>query len=99
MRKMFLIGVAAQIIIVIISLVLKNDEIIKYGNLILIAGTAFILRGGAVGANGWEYVGLSKKEKDNLNSTRSRLFIKILFFILPSLIVIGIYFMYNGFSI
>ena len=99
MRKTFLIGVAAQIIIVSISLVLKNDQIIMYGNIILLVVAAYIVGAGGEGKSGWEYVGLKNEEIEKLKSYRSSLYLKILLFILPGFIVMGIYFMYNGFSI
>lgn len=98
MRKIFFFGVAVQMIIVIISLVLKDYQIIMVGNFALLGITTILAGAGAGGAGGWEYVGLKEEGKKELLSYRTRAGIKYLLFILPSLIVLLIYYIVNDFS-
>ncbi|MPW27076.1 hypothetical protein GC105_14940 [Alkalibaculum sp. M08DMB] len=99
MRKIFFIGVAAQLIIVIISLVLKDYQIIKNGNLALLGITILLAGAKAKGAAGWEYVGLKEEGKKELHSYRLKIGFKYLLFILPSLIVMLIYYIVYDFGL
>ena len=91
--KPMLFGIIAQAVIFILSVILNNREIIKEGNIFLFMSTLLLAYGSANGGNGWEYVGYNEDEKNKVRDYRGKVGLKYLLFIIPSFIVMAIYFL------
>ncbi|RBP63789.1 hypothetical protein DES36_1093 [Alkalibaculum bacchi] len=90
--KAILLGTFAQFIIFILSLILENHEIIKRGNVFLFMCALVLAQGIGAGGGGWEYVGFNEDEQNKVRDHRGNIGLKFLFFIIPCLIVMTLYF-------
>ena len=99
MKRFFLYGLIVQFLIVLASLIMRDWEIVLKGSFLIVVGL-FLLGGvQAQGAGGWEFAGATQEEKDEVFAYRRRNTLKVLLFILPSVIAIGLYALIFGISL
>ncbi|QSX07624.1 hypothetical protein J0B03_07210 [Alkalibacter rhizosphaerae] len=95
MKKALFIGLVAQVAIYVAAVVMEDWHVLVAGNypvigLGMLAGTASMRSGG------WEFVGTSKKEKDEIYTLRSKVIWKWFLFMLPGILVVLAYFLKYG---
>lgn len=99
MKKFFFYGIAVQIIIAFTSYVTDNLEIIGNADVLIVFGVLSLGAAMNQGGGGWEFVGLKDNEKKKVFSLQATRNNKMTLFILPAIIVLMIYFWFNGFNI